>query len=113
MRKFMEINFFDRDAPDATTLLHFQHLPEEKRIGKLFFDAISCCRERADQTMRGGRPVDATLISAPSSTKNADKKRGSEIHQMKKGNEWHFGMKYHTGVDAGIDFADTGCLGSE
>ncbi len=75
MRKFMGINFFEQDVPDATTLLHFRHLLEEKGIGKLFFDAINRCLEGAGRMMRGGSIVDATLISAPSSTKNAEKKR--------------------------------------
>lgn len=69
MRKFMGINFFEQDVPDATTLLHFRHLLEEHGIGKLFFDAISRCLEQAGRMMRGGSIVDATLISAPSSTK--------------------------------------------
>ncbi len=101
MRKFMGINFFEQDVPDATTLLHFRHLLEEKGIGKLFFDAINRCLEGAGRMMRGGSIVDATLISAPSSTKNAEKKRDPEMHSVKKGNQWHFGMKCHTGVDAG------------
>ena len=57
--------------------------------------------------MRGGSIVDATLISAPSSTKNAEKKRDPEMHSVKKGNQWHFGMKCHTGVDAGSGFVHT------
>ena len=57
--------------------------------------------------MRGGSIVDATLISAPSSTKNAKKERDPEMHQTKKGNQWHFGMKCHTGVDAGSGFVHT------
>ena len=107
MRKFMGINFFEQDVPDATTLLHFRHLLEEKGIGKLFFDAINRCLERAGRMMRGGSIVDATLISAPSSTKNAEKKRDPEMHSVKKGNQWHFGMKCHTGVDAGSGFVHT------
>ena len=97
----MGINFFEQDEPDATTMLHFRHLLEEHGIGKLFFDAINRCLERAGRMMRGGTIVDATLISAPSSTKNVEKKRDPEMHQTKKGNQWHFGMKCHTGVDAG------------
>ena len=73
MRKFMGINFFEENVPDATTLLHFRRLLEEKGIGKLFFDAINRCLERAGRMMRGGTIVDAALISAPSSTKNAEK----------------------------------------
>lgn len=107
MRKFMGINFFEQDVPDATTLLHFRHLLEEHGIGKLFFEAINRCLERAGRMMRGGSIVDATLISAPSSTKNAEKKRDPEMHQTKKGNQWHFGMKCHTGVDAGSGFVHT------
>jgi len=87
MRKYMGINFFEQDVPDATTLLHFRHLLEEKGIGKLFFDAINRCLERAGRMMRGGSIVDATLISAPSSTKNAEKKRDPEMHSVKKGNQ--------------------------
>ncbi len=95
------------DVPDATTLLHFRHLLEEKGIGKLFFDAINRCLERAGRMMRGGSIVDATLISAPSSTKNAEKKRDPEMHSVKKGNQWHFGMKCRTGADAGSGFVHT------
>ena len=107
MRKFMGINFFEQDVPDAATLLHFRHLLEEHGIGKLFFEAINRCLERAGRMMRGGSIVDATLISAPSSTKNREKKRDPEMHQTKKGNQWHFGMKCHTGVDAGSGFVHT------
>ena len=103
----MGINFFEQDVPDATPLLHFRHLLEEKGIGKLFFDAINRCLERAGRMMRGGIIVDATLISAPSSTKNAEKKREPEMHSVKKRNQWHFGMKCHTGVDAGSGFVHT------
>ena len=83
----MGINFFEQGVPDATTLLHFRHLLEEKGIGKLFFDAINRCLEQAGRMMRGGTIVDATLISAPSSTKNAEKKRDPEMHSVKKGNQ--------------------------
>ena len=107
MRKFMGINFLEMDVPDATTLLKFRHLLEKHGLGKLFFDAINRCLERAGRMMRGGSIVDATLISAPSSTKNAKKERDPEMHQTKKGNQWHFGMKCHTGVDAGSGFVHT------
>ena len=107
MRKFMGINFFEQDVPDATVLLKFRHLLEEHGLGKLFFDAINRCLEQAGRMMRGGSIVDATLISAPSSTKNAEKKRDPEMHSVKKGKQWHFGMKCHTGVDAGSGFVHT------
>ena len=97
----------DEGVEDATTLLKFRHLLEEHGLGKRFFDAINRCLERAGRMMRGGSIVDATLISAPSSTKNAKKERDPEMHQTKKGNQWHFGMKCHTGVDAGSGFVHT------
>jgi len=103
-RTFMKINFMDEQVPDATTLLNFRHLLEEHNIGKVFFDAISCTLSSAGYMMRGGTIMDATLISAPSSTKNADKSRDPEMHQTKKGNTWHFGMKCHVGVDAGSGY---------
>ena len=65
MRKFMGINFFEQDVPDATTLLHFRHLLEEHGIGKLFFDAINHCLERAGRMMRGGSIVHATAAYTP------------------------------------------------
>ena len=107
MRKFMGINLFEQDVSDATTLLHFRRLLEKYGIGKLFIDVINRCLERAGRMMRDGSIVDATLISAPSSTQNAEKKRDPEMHQTKKGNQWHFGMKCHTGVDAGSGFVHT------
>ena len=107
MRKFMGINFFKQDVPDTTTLPHFRCLLEAKGLVKLFFDAIKHRLERAGRMMRGGSIVDATLISAPSFAKNAEKKRDPEMYQMKKGNQWHFWMKCHTGVDAGNGFAHT------
>ena len=87
MRKFKGINFFGQDIPDATTLLRFRHLLEDKGIGRLFFDAVSRGLEGAGRIMRGGTLVDATLISAPGSTKNAEKKRDPEMHSVKKGNQ--------------------------
>ncbi len=107
MRKFVGINFLEEQAPDATTLLKFRHLLEEHNIGKLFFDAIKRCLDKAGMLMHGGTIVDATLLSAPSSTKNEAGERDPEMHQVKKGNQWHFGMKCHTGVDAGTGYVHT------
>jgi len=87
-------------VPDATTLLHFRHLLEENGLNKLFFDAINRVMEVSGYMMKGGTIVDATIIDAPSSTKNAEKKRDPEMHQTKKGGQWRFGMKCHIGVDA-------------
>jgi len=107
MRKFMGINFCEEQAPDATTLLKFRHLIEEHKIAEKLFNAIKYVIEQSGYMMRGGTIVDATIINAPSSTKNADKKRDPEMHQTKKGNEWRFGMKCHIGVDAGSGFVHT------
>lgn len=104
MRKFMGINFLDDKVPDATTLLHFRHLLEESRLGAAMFAAINQVLDANGLIMHGGTIVDATIINAPSSTKNADKARDPEMHQTKKGNEWRFGMKAHVGVDAGSGY---------
>ncbi|WP_313559329.1 IS5 family transposase [Ruminiclostridium cellobioparum] len=107
MRTFMHIDFLTEQVPDATTLLHFRHLMETNKIGKKIFDDV---RERLDKSgliMHGGTVVDATLIAAPTSTKNIDGKRDPEMHQTKKGNEWYFGMKVHSGVDAGSGYVHT------
>lgn len=106
-RKFMKINFTEEQAPDATTLLKFRHLLEENNIGEEFFKAINRVMEATGHIMHGGTIVDATIINAPSSTKNKEKKRDPEMHQTKKGNEWKFGMKCHIGVDAGTGIVHT------
>lgn len=107
MRKFTGIDFISEAVPDETTLCKFRHLLEENGLNKLFFDAINRVMVQTGHMMKGGTVVDATIISAPSSTKNADKARDPEMHQTKKGNEWKFGMKCHIGVDAGSGFVHT------
>ena len=107
MRRFVGVDFFAEEAPDATTLLKFRHLLEKHKIGEKIFADV---RERliaAGLMMQGGTIVDATIIHAPSSTKNKTGKRDPEMHQVKKGNEWHFGMKVHVGVDAGTGYVHT------
>lgn len=106
-RKFMRINFIEEQVPDATTLLKFRHLLEKHEIGEQIFEAISQLLEQNGVIMRGGTIVDATIINAPSSTKNKEKARDPEMHQTKKGNEWRFGMKCHIGVDAGTGYVHT------
>lgn len=100
-RKFMKIDFAEEQVPDATTLLKFRHLLERNHLGETFFAAIKRVMDESGHIMHGGTIVDATIIEAPSSTKNAEKQRDPEMHQAKKGNQWHFGMKCHVGVDAG------------
>lgn len=94
-------------VPDETTLCNFRHLLEANGLNKLFFDAINRCLVQTGHMMKGGTIVDASIINAPSSTKNAEKKRDPEMHQAKKRNEWRFGMKCHIGVDAGSGLVHT------
>ena len=105
MRTFMGLDFMTESVPDATTLLKFRHLLEEHDLGKAIFDDINVALDQAGLIMHGGSIVDATLIAAPSSTKNEKGERDPEMHSSKKGNQWYFGMKIHIGVDAG-----TGCV---
>ena len=104
MRSFMHLDFLTEQVPDATTLLHFRHLIEENRIGEKIFDDVKSRLEKAGLMMHGGTIVDATIIAAPSSTKNREGKRDPEMHQTKKGNQWYHGMKVHSGVDAGSGY---------
>ena len=107
MRKFTGIDFMTDSVPDETTLCKFRHLLEEHGLNKLFFEAINRVMEASGHIMRGGTIVDATIIDAPSSTKNAEKKRDPEMHSAKKGNQWRFGMKCHVGADAGTGYVHT------
>lgn len=104
LRWFMKINFIDEQVPDATTFLKFWHLLETHGIGKVFFHAFNGTLEKCGYIMRGGTIVDATLIQAPSSTKNEKKQRDPEMCQTQKGNQYYFGMKSHIGVDAGSGY---------
>jgi IS5 family transposase len=106
-RSFLKINFNDEQVPDATTLLKFRHLLERHCIGEKIFADVNSRLESAGLIMHGGTIVDATIISAPSSTKNREGKRDPEMHQTKKGNQWYHGMKVHTGVDAGSGYVHT------
>jgi transposase, IS5 family len=104
MRKFMGLDFAVEQVPDATTLLHFRHLLEKEKLGEKLFEAQNQIFEREGWIMRGGSIVDATIIAAPSSTKNVTGGRDPEMHQTKKGGQWYFGMKAHIGVDAGTGY---------
>lgn len=104
MRSFMKLNFHAEQVPDATTLLKFRHLLEEHHIGEKIFADIKARLDSAGLLMHGGTIVDATLIAAPSSTKNATNSRDPEMHQTQKGRQWYFGAKVHAGVDAGTGY---------
>lgn len=107
MRTFLGVDFGDAQAPDATTLLKFRHLLEKHELTKKLFDDLSSRLESHGCMMRGGSIVDATIIQAPSSTKNATGERDPEMHSTKKGNQYYFGMKAHIGVDAGSGYVHT------
>jgi len=100
IRRFVGIDLGREAAPDATTLLKFRRLLEEKNLTAAIFEAINAHLAKRGLLMRQGTIVDATIIAAPSSTKNSTGERDKEMHQTKKGNQWHFGMKAHVGVDA-------------
>ena len=104
MRRFMRLDFAIEQVPDATTLLHFRHLLEEQELGQQLFTAQNEIFEQQGWIMRGGSIVDATIIAAPSSTKNATDTRDPAMHQTKKGSQWYFGMKGHIGTDAGTGY---------
>src|SRR5690349_10314508 len=99
-RDFCRIDLGRERAPDATTLLRFRHLLEEQQIGAALFSKVGELLLAQGMKLSGGTIVDATLIAAPSSTKNEDKERNPEMQQTKKGNQWYFGMKVHIGVDS-------------
>jgi IS5 family transposase len=104
MRRFMGLDFAVEQVPDATTLLHFRHLLEKHSLGEELLAAQNEIFDRQGWIMRGGSIVDATIIAAPSSTKNTTGRRDPQMHQTKKGNQWHFGMKAHIGADAGTGY---------
>jgi transposase, IS5 family len=99
MREFIGIDLSREQVPDATTLLKFRRLLEDNQLTKAIFDQVATHLGERGLLMREGTLVDATIIAAPPSTKNKDNARDPEMHQTKKGNEWHFGMKAHIGVD--------------
>jgi IS5 family transposase len=99
LRGFARIDLAADGVPDATTLLKFRRLLETHDLCKGLFAAINADLTARGLLLREGTLVDATLIAAPSSTKNQEKKRDPEMHQTKKGNQWYFGMKAHLGAD--------------
>ncbi len=99
VRRFAGIDLASDPVPDESTILKFRHLLEKHNLTKRMFAAIGRHLEDKGLLLREGTIVDATLIAAPTSTKNQEKKRDPEMTQTKKGNQWYFGMKAHTGTD--------------
>ncbi len=102
MRAFAGIDLGRESAPDEATVCKFRHLLEEHGLGKRMFEEVGLHLQRQGLKVSSETIVDATIISAPSSTKNAGGKRDSEMHQTRKGKDWYFGMKAHVGVDRKI-----------
>jgi len=105
MRRFADINLEVDVIPDETTILHFRHLLEKHALTKEIFEKTQKYLTEKGLLLREGTIVDATIINAPSSTKNRDNTRDKEMKQTKKGNQWYFGMKAHVGTDTGKGLA--------
>ena len=99
LRAFARLNL-TKAIPDETTILNFRHMLEESDLAEDILATVNKHLARKGLLLKKGSIVDATIIAAPSSTKNADGERDPEMHQTKKGNQCHFGMKAHIGVDA-------------
>jgi len=100
MRRFVGIDLGREPVPDETTVCKFRHLLERHNLGDQLFVLIAQYLQENGIKISTGTTVDATIIDAPSSTKNREGKRDPEMHQTKKGNQWYFGMKAHIGVDS-------------
>ena len=100
MRQFVGIDLGREPVPDETTILNFRHLLERHGLGKRLFERVNQHLAARGLKVAGGTIVDATIIAAPSSTKNEAKARDPEMHQTRKGRQWYFGMKLHIGVDS-------------
>src|SRR3954451_16941227 len=115
MRGFAAIDLAVDAVPDETTILNFRHWLERHDLSRELFEEVGAMLEERGLLMRQGTIVDATIIAAPSSTKNKENSRDPEMHQTRKGNQWHFGMKAHVGVDvaSGVVHRVTGPAANE
>jgi len=109
LRRFAGIDLGRAPAPDETTICKFRHLLEEHDLGGAMLDAVNRHLESRGLRIATGTIVDATIIHAPSSTKNAKGERDPEMHQTRKGNQWYFGMKAHIGVDSKTGIVHSVC----
>jgi IS5 family transposase len=99
MRRFAGIELLGHDIPDESTILRFRHLLEQHQLTERIFAEIRTLLEEKRLLLKSGTIVDATIIASPPSTKNEQKARDPEMHQTRKGKDWHFGMKAHVGTD--------------
>jgi len=100
MRRFVRLELSADAVPDESTILRFRHLLERQQLTEAMFASVRTLLEDKRLLLKAGTIVDASIIEAPPSTKNAEKSRDPEMHQTKKGATWHFGMKVHVGTDA-------------
>jgi IS5 family transposase len=112
MRQFAGVRADDDVIPDETSILNFRRLLERHHLTERVFAEINAHLSERGLFMGKGTIVDATIINAPSSTKNAEKKRDPEMHQTRKAKQWYFGMKVHTAVDDGFGLVHTVCATS-
>lgn len=99
-RQFAGLDTGEDHLPDESTILRFRHLLERHRIAEQILAAVNAMLTAKGLMLKAGTVIDATIIAAPSTTKNKEGKRDPEMHQTKKGNQWYFGMKMHIGADA-------------
>jgi IS5 family transposase len=99
MRRFARIELIEDVIPDESTILRFRHLLERHQLTEAIFAEVRSLLEERRLLLKSGTIVDATIIAAPPSTKNAEKARDPEMHQTRKNKQWHFGMKAHVGTD--------------
>lgn len=107
MRRFAGLELIDDALPDETTILKFRRLLERHDLSAQMMNAINAVLSERGALLKGGTMVDATIVHAPSSTKNQQRRRDPEMHQTKKGNQWYFGMKIHVGADVNSGLAHT------
>lgn len=107
LRQFARLSLLDA-IPDETTMLNFRHLLERHGLAAKILTAVNADLSKRGLLLRQGTMVDATIIHAPSSTKNSSGTRDPEMHQTKKGNQWFFGLKAHIGVDRDSGLVHTG-----
>ena len=112
LRRFVGIDLGREPVPDATTMLKFRRLLHDNKLGEALFAQVGAVLQSKGFKVNTGTIVDATIIGAPSSTKNADKARDPDMRQTRKGQQWYFGMKLHIGVDSQSGLAHTAVVTS-
>ena len=99
MRRFVGVELSEDAVPDESTILRFRHLLEQHQLTEQLFETVNARLARKGVLVRQGTIVDATILNAPTSTKNAAQERDPEMRQTRKGQQWYFGMKVHVGTD--------------